>query len=150
MQNPRTNVAGVVHRDNKLLLVEFDDDSGPHYNFPGGGVDLNESLHDAVKRELWEETQARVRVGKLLAVWDYIPPNNDRYGDFHKVVHLFQCELEGDSEPQLPESPDPHQTGVRWIDLERLHTITLYPSLGDDILRVIRGELDDVFYGTLH
>jgi len=151
MKHPRTNVAGVIIRDDKLLLAEFDneDGSGLHYNLPGGGVDLNETLHDAVKREVWEEVNARVTVGKLLAVWEYIPYSNERYGDWHKVVHLFTCTLEPDSEPTTPVDLDPYQVGIRWVALDALDTIQLYPDLGDDLLAVIRGELNDIFYGTI-
>jgi len=149
MNHPRTNVAGIIIRDNHILLVEFEDDSGLHYNFPGGGVDLNETLHDAVKREVMEETRAQVEVGKLLAVMEYIPPDNDTYGNWHKVLHLFECSLLDDSEPRLPDVPDKHQTGVKWIALDKLTDIQLYPELGQDVYRVIRGDLDDVFYGAV-
>jgi 8-oxo-dGTP diphosphatase len=149
MQNPRSNVAGVIIRDNKLLLVEFDDDSGLHYNLPGGGIELNETLHDVVKREIWEETRAAVTVGKLLAVWESIPPNNDRYGNVHKITHLFACELVKNSEPQLSDLPDRFQVGVRWVAINEVKTVTLYPDLGDNLVRVIRGNLDDTFYGTI-
>lgn len=149
MRNPRTNVAGIIIRDGKLLLSEFDDASGLHYNFPGGGVELEETLHDALKREVWEETRAKVTIGKLLAVWDSIPPSDDPYGNVHKITHLFSCELNVDSEPQKPEQPDPNQIGIRWVSLDKLHTIQLYPDLGDDLLEVIQGKLSDVFYGTI-
>ncbi len=149
MNTPRINVAGVILRNNKLLLAEYNDASGIHYNFPGGGVHLGETLHDAVKREVWEETGARVTVGKLMAVWEYIPPEDDPYGNVHKIGHLFNCELVADSEPNMPEQPDPSQVGIRWVSLEKLDTIQLYPELGQDLHRIIRGELDNVFYGKV-
>lgn len=149
--NPRTNVAAVIIRDGQLLLTENSnpDGSGVHYNFPGGGVALNETLYDAVRREAWEEARAKVRVGKLLAVWEYLPPNNERFGDVHKIGHLFACDLLPHSEPANPDEPDYLQVGIRWVALDRLHTIQLYPDLGDDLLPVIQGELHDSFYGTL-
>jgi len=148
--NPRTNVAAVIIRDNKLLLAEYDNEDGLHYNFPGGGVDLNESLHDALKREVWEETQASITVGKLLAVWDYLPPDNNKYGNVHKIAHLFSCQLEPDSEPTKPDILDKFQIGIRWVALDKLDTIQLYPDLGDDLLRIIQGNLTDIFYGTIY
>ena len=111
MQNPRTNVAAVIIRDNKLLLSEYDNEVGLHYNFPGGGVDLNETLYDAVKREVWEETHATVTVGKLLAIWEYLPPENDKFGNVHKIAHLFACQLKPDSEPRTPDELDRFQRG---------------------------------------
>lgn len=149
MNHPRSVVRGVIIRDNKLLLVEIDDESGLHYNFPGGGIELDETLYDALKREMWEETRAIVTVGRLLVVWDYIPPNNDQYGNVHKVVHLFACKLLPDSKPHMPDTPDKNQIGVRWVALDQVGSITLYPDLGNDLVRVISGDLDDVYYGTI-
>lgn len=149
MNNPRTNVAGVIIRDSQVLLVEYDNDIGIHYNFPGGGVNLNETLHDAVKREVWEEARARVIVGKLLAVWEYRPPNNDRYGNIHKIGHIFRCTLLTDSDPYPPEQPDEFQVGIRWIPLGELESIQLYPDFGADVYKVIHDNLDDIFYGEV-
>lgn len=149
MNHPRTNVAGVIIRNNHILLVEYENDKGIHYNFPGGGVDLNETLYEATKREVWEETCAVVTVGKLLAIWEYIPPDDDPYGNVHKIGHLFECTLAGDHEPHAPDKLDLFQIGVRWIPLHDLTSIQLYPDLGDDVYRVIRGELTDVFYGKV-
>ena len=39
---------------NEILLEERSDDG--YFDFPGGGIDLNESGEDAAKRELFEET----------------------------------------------------------------------------------------------
>jgi 8-oxo-dGTP pyrophosphatase MutT (NUDIX family) len=48
----RPSVYGVVIKDSKILLVPQWDG----YDFPGGGVDLGETLIEAVKREVEEET----------------------------------------------------------------------------------------------
>jgi len=149
MNHPRTNVAGVIIRDNHILLVEYENDKGIHYNFPGGGVDLNETLHEALKREVLEETCAVVTVGRLLAIWEYIPPNDDPYGNVHKIGHLFNCKIADDCDPRIPDILDRFQIGIRWIPLDELMHIQLYPDLGDNIGRVIRGELTDIFYGKV-
>ncbi len=61
----RLGASAVIVRDNKLLLVKFDDaDVGVHYNLPGGGVEDNELLEDAVRREVLEETCMQVDVGR--------------------------------------------------------------------------------------
>lgn len=87
--------------------------------------------------------------GRLLAVWESIPPDNDTYGNVHKITHVFACELQPDSEPRLPDVPDKFQIGIRWVALDKLDTIQLHPDLGDDLLPVIQGTLTDVFYGTV-
>ncbi len=145
----RVNVSAVIIRDDKILLSEYDDKSGLHYNFPGGGVELNESLYEALHREVWEETGAKISIGRLLAVWEYIPPPDDVYGNVHKVGHLFHCELLANSEAHGAQKLDEKQTGSAWIALKELKEITLYPMLGKNLFSVINGELDDVFYGQV-
>src|SRR5437870_10321341 len=110
-QRIRVRVGAVIVRNNALVLVEYDDDkSGRHFNLPGGGVEEGESLHDALRREVLEETCMTVDVGQLLLVWEYVPSHHaEKYGLRHKIALVFRCEpLEG-SEPRLPEVPDENQ-----------------------------------------
>src|SRR5207248_3714127 len=73
-QGIRVRVGAVIVRKSAIVLVEYDDDkSGRHFNLPGGGVTEGESLHDALRREISEETRMEVDVGRLLLVWEYVP-----------------------------------------------------------------------------
>ena len=54
----RVSTKALILRDNAILLVEYDDESGLHYNMPGGGVEPDETLEEALKREMQEETCA--------------------------------------------------------------------------------------------
>lgn len=39
-QNIRVSVRAVIVRDGAILLSEYDDENGLHYNLPGGGVEM--------------------------------------------------------------------------------------------------------------
>ncbi len=52
----RKNVGIVVFKENKVLLCARADFDEYHWQFPQGGIDEGESLTDAAKRELYEET----------------------------------------------------------------------------------------------
>lgn len=52
----RVGVNAVITFDNQLLAVKFDDETGPHYNLPGGGVEAGERIPDGLIREVYEET----------------------------------------------------------------------------------------------
>ena len=77
----RVGVKAAIVRDSAMLLVDIKDDSGRHYNLPGGGVELGESLREALRREVLEETGAEVQVGRLLMLREYEPARaGERWG----------------------------------------------------------------------
>ena len=52
----RPSVYGILIKDDKVLLSpQFDG-----YDFPGGGMDIDESIDEALEREFWEETGLKV------------------------------------------------------------------------------------------
>ena len=135
----RVGVYGVVLRDDAMLLAEFHDESGHHYNLPGGGVEPEQSVHAALHREMHEETDASVEVGRLLLVWEYYPPDYSyQYGPDHKLGLVFQCMLQPGTEPSLPESPDPNQIGVRWVPLGDLPDTPLLPRIGKHLVTALQ------------
>jgi 8-oxo-dGTP diphosphatase len=128
--NMRVGANAVIVRDGQLLVVEFNDATGPHFNLPGGGVETDETIADGLRREVREETCAEVIVGPLLLVTEYFPPRyQNLYGPLHSLGLFFRCDLSAGSEPRLPAQPDPHQVGVRWIPLAGLAEQPLLPAI---------------------
>ncbi len=90
--HPRVGVKAIIIQDGQLLTVKKHDDRGPLYNFPGGGHETGETLVQAVRREVREETGQEVHVGRLLFVREYIGKNHEHAetdADVHVVDHLF-------------------------------------------------------------
>lgn len=145
-QGIRVGAAGVIVRNGALLLVEFDDASGLHYNLPGGGLEPGETLREAAAREVREEVNADVDVGRLLLTWEYAPKRvNAKYGTQAKVVFAFECHLRAGQEPSLPARPDPNQTGVRWVPFEHLPTVALLPDVAAELVDALtRGAPQDL------
>lgn len=132
----RVSASAVIVRDGRILLVKFDDRSGPHYNLPGGGADPGESAEECCAREVLEETNAQVTVGRLLLVREYEPRRcGNRFGKRHKLNLIYECALLPGSEPSLPRFPDAHQVGVEWLALEKLPVAELVsPTIGRQVL----------------
>ena len=65
---PHVTVAAVIERDAQFLLVEETTSIGLAYNQPAGHLEAGESLIDAVKREVSEETAWQFEPKFLLAV----------------------------------------------------------------------------------
>jgi putative (di)nucleoside polyphosphate hydrolase len=51
----RNNVAAVIFKDDKFLLIQREDWLSGYWKFPQGGVEEGENEEEALKRELFEE-----------------------------------------------------------------------------------------------
>ncbi|PYF08362.1 NUDIX domain-containing protein [Ureibacillus chungkukjangi] len=135
----RVRACALIIEDEKILLVEFEDHRGVHYNLPAGGVEQNESVVEAVKREAKEEASIDVEVGQLALVYEYAPHLNDNnYGETPSLHMIFECKIQNGTVPKLPKTPDPHQIGVKWIPLNELDEILLFPKIEDQILAYVQ------------
>lgn len=125
----RVSVSALIVRDGALLLVRKESDEEPRYTFPGGGQEHGETLPEALRREVWEETGGTIEVGELLWVREYIGAHHqfaDSDATVHIVDHLFRCTLPSDKLLR-PVSPDPDQRGIEWVPIDQLHERRLYP-----------------------
>lgn len=87
----RPAVYGVIIRDNKVLLSKQWDG----YDFPDGGIDLDESMEQALIREVKEETGLDVKMGKILHC-DYSFFKLPFIGDYvHSIRLYYKCIVTG-------------------------------------------------------
>ena len=98
---PRVDVRGAVFQAGKLLLVREIQDGG--WTMPGGWADVGDLPSEAAEREVWEEAGFRVKVRKLVGVYDA-----NRLGSlelFHAFKLVFLCELiDGEARPSSETS----------------------------------------------
>ena len=93
---PKVDVRGVVFRDDAVLLVRENLDNG-RWTVPGGWADVGEAPAEAVAREVYEEAGYRVRVARLLAVYDR-SKHNYPPSAFYIYKLFFLCELLNDQQ----------------------------------------------------
>jgi 8-oxo-dGTP diphosphatase len=137
----RVKVRAAILSDDHILLVEYGDGWEPHFNLPGGRVEAGESLTDALKREVTEETCAEVNIERLVLVCDFNAHHPEYQPDMPHVLEVvFACKLALHSSPRLPERPDPHQVAVRWIPVHDLPSIPLRPKIGAQLLAIMSQE----------
>ncbi len=90
----RIGVFGVIIQDGKVLLGRRRDIDW--WNLPGGGMELGETVDEALRREVLEETGLQVRVGRLVGV--YSKPQKQ------EVVLTFLCHVEGGALTETEET----------------------------------------------
>ncbi|WP_338672589.1 NUDIX domain-containing protein [Streptomyces sp. SCSIO 30461] len=145
---PRISVSvkATIVRDGAVLLLSYDDESGFHYNLPGGKAQVGEDLRQAVTRKVAQETGLQVVARRLLCVVEYVPDSwKGEFGGVQKVQFNFLAEQVDDAEPRVPDPPEPDQVGVEWIPLERLGDVYLLPRINRPLLAALSGELADPF-----
>lgn len=89
---PVAGVGGVVIRGDEVLLVRraFPPRQG-EWSLPGGRLELGESLEDAVRREVREETGIEVAVGPLVEVFDRVHRDDAGRVRYHFVIVDYLC-----------------------------------------------------------
>jgi ADP-ribose pyrophosphatase YjhB (NUDIX family) len=74
-----TAVRAIIIENNKLLVMRRDKHGSEYYTLVGGRVDDNESLDDALSREVMEETGLVVTSSQLVFIEKHQPPYNEQY-----------------------------------------------------------------------
>jgi mutator protein MutT len=85
-------VGGVVFVDGRVVLIRRGQDPlRGRWVIPGGTVELGETLHEAVVREMEEETGLVVRPREVVLVFDRIQRDGSAV-DYHYVVIDYLCD----------------------------------------------------------
>ena len=74
---PNVTVAAVIEQDGKFLLVEEETADGLRFNQPAGHLENNETLLQAVIREVREETAHDFAPEAFLGTYHWKHPNKD-------------------------------------------------------------------------
>jgi ADP-ribose pyrophosphatase YjhB (NUDIX family) len=122
---PEVAVGGVAVVDGRLLLIRRG--HGPaagSWSVPGGRVRLGETLHEAVVREVAEETGLAVVVESFLGWVERLDVDADEPAHF-VILDFAVAPLE----PDAPLSAGDDAAEAAWVDLADLGDYRLVPGL---------------------
>ena len=114
----QTVTAAIIEREDKVLIARRSPNSklAGMWEFPGGKVELGESLQECLVRELNEELGIKVVVGRLLISSEY----HYEHGSFR--IHAFEADwVSGDI------SLRDHDL-IEWVTLEEIASYSLLPA----------------------
>jgi len=86
---PHVTVAAIIEQDQRFLLVEEETPTGIAFNQPAGHLEPGESLIDAVKREVNEETAWQFTPEYLTSI--QLWRKNLDSSSFMRVCFVGQC-----------------------------------------------------------
>ena len=87
---PISAVAGVIiHNDCVLLVKKSKKDN--IWSFPGGAIEIGETIQEALTREVLEETSIDVQVLGLIKNADVIKKDTNDDIKIHYVLSFYEC-----------------------------------------------------------
>lgn len=112
----------------KVLLIKHS--YIPGWHFPGGGVDVGETIDEGMRREVMEETGYRVGDGfELFGHYlNVVPPSRDH-------VAMFVCRT---FEKERDFVPNKEIIELGWFD---------HADLPEDVSKATRQRINEIFHG---
>ena len=130
-QRFKVRVAGMIVHDNKLLVCKIMNDH--FYCLPGGHCHMFETSHQAMVREIKEETGLDVKVEELSAFIEnlFTSENNEKFHELCYIYRLSPISLPADKAKDwhVVEFDDGiyKDLDFKWIDINKLNEYDIRP-----------------------
>lgn len=124
-------VCGIIQNERNEILLALrtpDRDQGGLWEFPGGKVEVDESLEDALCRELKEE------LGVTVYEADLWLQTSHEYENYHVTLHVWRV-LDYDADPSGLEGQI-----IRWVDVDSLLSLDFPAANHPIVLSLVRRE----------
>jgi 8-oxo-dGTP diphosphatase len=127
----RVRSAAVVIRGESLLVIDRLKDGRNYWVLPGGGVEEAESLREACRRELLEETRLEAIIGDLLDV-----PVDSAVPVAYFAAHVRPGPLML-SGPEIERASELNQYEPRWVEVAVLAQVPLVPEAARQAVKLV-------------
>ncbi len=104
-----------IKKGNQVLLVKRSDTetfAPGHWELPGGHVEYDETVHDALRREANEETGLDVDIKNIFYEFTYTIPEEEKH--YIELIYLGILKKE---DQKITLNPDEHSE-YRWVGKE--------------------------------
>jgi 8-oxo-dGTP diphosphatase len=120
----RVSAGAIVIRGDEILLVRTKNSDGSNFLVgPGGGVESNEGINQAVVREVREETGLEVRPHKILFIEDLVWQNK------RVVKTWFLCNVVGGELARTQGAIEERLIEANWYRKDQLKNENVFPAV---------------------
>ena len=122
--HPRPSCHAVVSDGDRIVLIKR---GGEPYRgwwgLPGGAVELGETVVEALRREVWEETGLEVEIDRFLTYKDAVNRDAADRVRFHYVILFFAARPVGGTLRARDDAAD-----AVWVPWDQLPSYRLIPG----------------------
>ncbi|RLG61733.1 NUDIX hydrolase [Candidatus Geothermarchaeota archaeon] len=115
----------IINDEGEILLIKRGAEPGKGlWSIPGGAVELGENLHDALVREVKEETGLDIEPLSFLDVYEVLDYDDEGRLKYHYVIIDYLARLK-----RGVLKPSTDALDARWVSLEEVYSYKLTKSL---------------------
>ena len=123
----RIRVSAVFERENEILCMKYVYGGKAVFALPGGGVDKDIPLREAIVVEWRDELGVKLEIGGVIMIGE--APATKRHP---QTLHIVFAALEIHGSPKIrPDST--HSLDIAWVPVEKLPKSPLYPDVGKQL-----------------
>jgi len=116
---PIVAVGAVILDGDRVLLVQRGHEPlKGEWSLPGGAVEIGETLHYALAREVREETSLEIDIGDVVEVLDGIRRDATGRIEYHYIIIDYACRVRTGSAATAARGTDADD--VRWVGIDEL------------------------------
>ncbi len=141
----KLRVAALAMVQGHVLIHNYE--GSTHWSLPGGNVELGETTQDALKRELQEEANLEIEVGRLLWVHEnYFMRKSGRQAGrhIHEICFFYLVRMYTEKPFQFSGKEDDLELYFKWVLLDDIAAYPLEPAFLKSRLHLLPGHPEHI------
>jgi 8-oxo-dGTP diphosphatase len=123
----RIRVSAVFERGEEILCMKYVYGGKEVFALPGGGVDQDVPLQQAIMDEWRDELGVKLEIGDIIIIGE--APTTKRHP---QTLHIIFEAIEIRGTPRI--RPDnTHSIDIEWVPIKKLEQTPLYPDVGRNL-----------------
>ncbi len=132
----RVRVSAVFERENEILCMKYVYGGKEVFALPGGGVDKDVPLQQAVVNEWKEEIGVKLEIGGVILIGE--APGTKKYP---QTLHIVFSAIEIIGTPKVRRDST-RSIDIAWLPMDKLKEMPLYPDVGRQLYEQLTKEPD--------